>query len=675
MKISIFGKLIGIVILAVILTSSVLFFSTNHYVTQGFDEKVLEELDGFKNAVDAEVTDNETLLRSVGLLMASNFEIQHAMEDGNGNYLRQVASEVMRQAEIDFITFSDAQGKVIARGHSDLAGDSVADQTNVQRALQGELSVGVESGTEVGFSLRSGCPVKMGDTLLGVITPGIDLSNMHFVDEIKRRFHVEATIFQGDTRLATTIMRDGQRVVGTAMTNPEVVETVLRRGEVFFNRNTILGRHYDTAYWPIINAAGETAGMYFIGQERVFVENAQKNILTSILIVTVIVGALMILVGIFFARTLANPISQATRFASQVAQGRLDETLDITNKDEIGTLAQALQTMVANLKNTIHKADEKAKEAEEKAHECTLATQEAEDAKQQAEQAKRDGMLQAAGRIEGVVEQVSAATEQLAAQVEEASRGSEEQRARTGETATAMEEMNATVLEVARNASQAAEASDQAKSKAQEGAKVVSDSVGAINRVQRQAGEMNQNLGQLGQQAEQIGRIMTVIEDIADQTNLLALNAAIEAARAGDAGRGFAVVADEVRKLAEKTMSATKEVGQAITAIQQGTRTTIQGMDAAAQSIEQATGLANQSGQALQEILALAEQAADQVRSIATAAEQQSSTSEEINRGVEDINRIAVETSEVMSQSARAISALSRQAQDLRALVQKLKDV
>jgi methyl-accepting chemotaxis protein len=298
---------------------------------------------------------------------------------------------------------------------------------------------------------------------------------------------------------------------------------------------------------------------------------------------------------------------------------------------------------------------------------------EANKLKRQAEQALKDGMLQAAASIEGVVERMTSASEQLAAQVEQSSRGAEEQKNRAGETATAMEEMNATVLEVAKNASNAAEGSDKARAKAQDGARVVDESVAAINQVENQAQSLKEDLGKLGQQAEQIGKIMNVIEDIADQTNLLALNAAIEAARAGDAGRGFAVVADEVRKLAEKTMNATKEVGEAITAIQEGTRSNIQGMEQAVVAVGEATKLANTSGEALQEIVSLVEESADQVRSIATAAEEQSSASEEINRSVEDINRISLETSEVMDQSAQAISELARQAVELKELVERLK--
>ncbi len=673
MRIPIFAKLVGIIVLAILLTSSVLFLATNYFVTRGFDEQALGNIQGAKAAVEAEIADQESLLLTIGALTSQSDIVTQSVFDNRRRFLQEFARKVIDHAGIDFLTISDQDGVVLARGHSETFGDSVLDQVNVQKALQGQASVGIDSGTEIKFSLRAGYPVQFGDRVVGVLTLGIDLSSFAFVDEIKRRLDVEATIFEGDTRLSTTIMRDGQRVVGTKMDNPVVLETVLQKSQLFLDRNRIIGRNYDTAYWPIIDARGETAGMFFIGAERRVIEEAQNNVLMSILVLSLIIGIVMILIGIFFARSLSRPIVRATSFASHVAQGRLDEQLEIKNKDEIGTLAQALKTMVANLKAKIQEAETKTKEAEQKAHECDLATQEAEEAKRQAEQARRDGMLQAAGQIEDVVEQMTSASEQLAAQVEQASRGSEEQRGRTGETATAMEEMNATVLEVAKNASQAAEASDQARARAKNGAEIVQNAVKGIAEVQRNVLDLKKKISVLGEKAEGISKIMNVIDDIADQTNLLALNAAIEAARAGDAGRGFAVVADEVRKLAEKTMTATKEVSDYVSVIQEEVRNNADSVDETVESVKGATRLAAQSGKELREIVTLAEQAADQVRSIATAAEEQSATSEEINRGVEDINRIASETSEVMNQSAQAISDLAKQAVELQNLVQRLK--
>ena len=189
-----------------------------------------------------------------------------------------------------------------------------------------------------------------------------------------------------------------------------------------------------------------------------------------------------------------------------------------------------------------------------------------------------------ANRADRVSMHVASAAEELSAQIEQSSRGAEQQTQRVDETATAMEEMNATVLEVAKSASHAAQTADQAKTKAEDGSKVVGQVVKGIEDVQHQSQEMKTDMGTLGKQAEGIGQIMNVISDIADQTNLLALNAAIEAARAGEAGRGFAVVADEVRKLAEKTMTATKQVGDAIRGIQDGTRKNIENVERSAQT-------------------------------------------------------------------------------------------
>jgi methyl-accepting chemotaxis protein len=236
-----------------------------------------------------------------------------------------------------------------------------------------------------------------------------------------------------------------------------------------------------------------------------------------------------------------------------------------------------------------------------------------------------------------------------------------------------MEAMNDTVITVAKSADVAAGAADEARSRAAAGANVVGKLVAAIQAVDKQAQGLKVNMGQLGKQADGIGQIMGVINDIADQTNLLALNAAIEAARAGDAGRGFAVVADEVRKLAEKTMTATKEVAESISGIQQGTRENIKSVDFAVERIDEATSLATESGEALSGIVALVQASSDQVRAIAAASGEQSSASGEISQSLEEVNRIASETAQAMSEAVEAVSGLLEQARTLLELVHELE--
>ena len=278
-----------------------------------------------------------------------------------------------------------------------------------------------------------------------------------------------------------------------------------------------------------------------------------------------------------------------------------------------------------------------------------------------------------AASASAVADRVAAASEELSAQIEQSSRGAEEQNGRVQETATAVEEMNATIMEVAKNASATAGSAELARDKARHGAQLVAEVETAVASIREEAVVLTDNMQSLGQQAQGIGAIMEVISDIADQTNLLALNAAIEAARAGEAGRGFAVVADEVRKLAEKTMNATKEVGQAISGIQRGTSDAVARVERAVSRVATASDLAARSETALAEIVTVVEAAGDQVRAIATAAEQQSATSEEINRAVESISSIAAETSQAMHQSAQAVSDLARQANDLNSLMTQLR--
>jgi methyl-accepting chemotaxis protein len=356
-------------------------------------------------------------------------------------------------------------------------------------------------------------------------------------------------------------------------------------------------------------------------------------------------------------------------FAAAVAKGDLDRRLDIASRDELQTLGDALSTMSGSIKTNLAEAKAKGEEAMSQAERAARALEEATRAQAEAELAKKQGLHLAADRLQGVVDALTEGASTLNQEIASAVSSVEEQERRTGETATALEEMNATVLEVAKNAASASNKANAARSQAVEGQNVVGQSLAAISRVDAVSHEVKAGMDELGAKAQAIGAIMDVISDIADQTNLLALNAAIEAARAGEAGRGFAVVADEVRKLAEKTMTATKEVGASIGAIQQGALQSMAKVEESTAAVAQATALAGASEAALREIVHLVDETSAQVLSIATAAEEQSAASEEINRAGEAVSRLSSEIAQGMRESSAVVENMGHQVDALEDLV------
>jgi len=379
-----------------------------------------------------------------------------------------------------------------------------------------------------------------------------------------------------------------------------------------------------------------------------------KTMLVAGIVITVCGILVSAVFFIFLIRRLLRPLHELSGTTARIAAGDLDARAEYAADDAIGETVRSVNTMVETLKGKMSHADRSEAAAREENARAQSAMQAAESEKKRVE-SLLDAITQVAGQALDIATELAGSAEELASQAEDIRKGSDTQKMRIQETATAMEEMNSTVLEVARNAGSAAEGTDTAKTKAEEGAKVVAGVVTSIGEVSARAEALASSMNDLGKQAQDIGGILSVITDIADQTNLLALNAAIEAARAGEAGRGFAVVADEVRKLAEKTMQATKEVGNAINGIQEGSRLNIQAMDASGKSVAKSTEYAREAGEVLEEIVAIVDSAADQVRSIATASEQQSATSEEINRSTDEIHAISVSTSEGIMRSVEAI--------------------
>ena len=382
-------------------------------------------------------------------------------------------------------------------------------------------------------------------------------------------------------------------------------------------------------------------------------------------------GAVALALAVFLSLAISRAISRPVQFLAQcsevIAGGNLEKDCRLDQKDELGQLSQSMTIMVASLRGKI---------AETIAY--NASAQEAMEALRQAQEkeAMVEKILQ---NLQGIASESLALSDNLSAsaallshQVEQVQRGTGLQKNRITEASSAMDQMNSTVLDVARNAGDAAQSAGQTQEKALHGAKIVTESVQAIDQVNQVTKQLRGKMDELGAQAQSIGQVMNVISDIADQTNLLALNAAIEAARAGEAGRGFAVVADEVRKLAEKTMGATQEVGGKIRAIQDSVGESLKDMEQAAQAVGRSNELAGASGDALKQIVDLTGLNTTKVQSIAAAAEEQSSAAEHINGSLADVNAVAHETESGMAETVEIVNRLTNMAQQLKDLIAQM---
>ncbi|MCA9292303.1 MAG: methyl-accepting chemotaxis protein [Phycisphaerales bacterium] len=323
-----------------------------------------------------------------------------------------------------------------------------------------------------------------------------------------------------------------------------------------------------------------------------------------------------------------KPMAALTARVRDIAEGEGDLTqrVDVKSGDELGTLGKYFNLFITKV---------------------------------------HDVILEVVGSAEGV----AAASTQIAASGEEMASGMQRQSSQVAQISSAVEEMSASVNEVARKSNETATESRASGDAAAEGGQIVRQTIEGMNAINDAVASSAQSVQELGKRGEQIGEIITVINDIADQTNLLALNAAIEAARAGEHGRGFAVVADEVRKLADRTTKATEEIAQSIKAIQQETVDAVQRMEAGTSHVKQGVDRATKAGESLDQIVHSARQVAGMVNEIAAAAEEQSQASSEISRSIEEINAVSSETSRGASESARAAAQLSAQAEGLLSLV------
>ncbi len=256
-------------------------------------------------------------------------------------------------------------------------------------------------------------------------------------------------------------------------------------------------------------------------------------------------------------------------------------------------------------------------------------------------------------------------SEQIAAATEQSSRSMDRQAQSVQQMAVMLEQIVESNSAVSTQADAAASAVQQARTFAEQGNDIVGRTIDRMHLIDRAVSDGSASVASLGERSEQIGRIISVINDIADQTNLLALNAAIEAARAGEHGRGFAVVADEVRKLAERTTTATKEVADSIRQIQAETKTAVEKMTTGTEQVKEGVQMAASASDGLRQIVQTVNDTAQAISSINASAQQQASLSGDIKQQISAITASTAEAQTASSSTAQSVSDLARQAREL----------
>lgn len=294
-------------------------------------------------------------------------------------------------------------------------------------------------------------------------------------------------------------------------------------------------------------------------------------------ILAVVVG---ILLGIFIPRSIVRPVKKGVEFARAVANGDLSMNVDINQKDEVGQLADALNSMAAKLKDIV--AD-----------------------------------------IKSASENVASGSRQLSAGSEQMSQGATEQASSVEEVSSSMEQMSSNIKQNADNAQQTEKIAMKSAIDAKESGKAVTETVAAMKEI--------------------AGRI-SIIEEIARQTNLLALNAAIEAARAGEHGKGFAVVASEVRKLAERSQAAAGEISKLSTSSVQIAEKAgellaklVPDIQKTAELVQEISGASNEQNSGAGQINKAIQQLDQVIQQNAGASEEMASTAEELSSQAEQL--------------------------------------
>ena len=425
-------------------------------------------------------------------------------------------------------------------------------------------------------------------------------------------------------------------------------------------------------------------------------ETAATATVVIALISTLMALALGLMIAWSSANSITEPLRKLMSVARQIANaGDLEHEIEVSRKDEIGELSRSFNSMVTYLKEmaTVSEAiagGNLSVEVQPRSKSDMLGNafsrmvqglyslvRSVRDAASQVASASSqvarasDESAKISLQTSSAIDEVTSTMHEMSVNVQNMVKSTQVQASSVSETSASIDQMVASIQRVADTAKVLLDISNRSREEVHSGISTMEKATDGLNRINGTIQSSGEIIGVLGQRADDIGKIIEVIDDLAEQTNLLALNAAIEAARAGEHGLGFAVVADEVRKLAEKSAQSTKEISELIQSIQKEARKAVENMNRSTGIVNEGLGLGQELSTALRKISNVVTEVYKFAQEIGAATNEQSHGSSQIARATTRLNEITHEINSAVEEQASGAHAVVKAMERMRELVQQ----
>lgn len=518
-------------------------------------------------------------------------------------------------------------------------------QTTAEQSLQAQLALSKEI---IDLNYPGSWKVVDGKLRKGDVI--ID-DNFAVVDSIGKMTGSNVTIFRGDTRVSTNVMKDNKRAVGTQAA-AEVIQTVLKDGKPFVSRVQVANVDNYTCYEPVKDEAGKIVGMVFVGVPCAPYDTLVNNFRASMYLYSGIAIALGLFFAFLIAYTVYKPLGRLNVAVERVSEGDLSYKIPHNAKDEPGQLADNVNVMIDKISGLVSKTK-------------SLAANVGESSEQLAQRFSESTSLM----------------EKMTLKAMEMRENANEQAKLSEQSRHGMSEMSQAIKQVAGSAEEVLNSAMTATSKAREGENQIERAIEQMNVISRTVASSSKLVEGLGAKSTAIGQIVDLIGGIANQTNLLALNAAIEAAHAGEQGKGFAVVAEEVRKLAEESGEAAQRIADLIKEIQVEADHSIKAMQDGTREVNHGAEVVSNAGHAFRKIIEAVSLVSEQIQQMTAASEEMAASMESAVQSIqqatskaEDNSKAAAMVSKIAQEQMAGIEEVSASVDYLNQIVAELEE-